>query len=71
MLIFDRAYLYSYFSGSLHKIRKSLKKEHNIEISHQSIENIIFYSNYEIEHENWTFSRYYLFNSLWVKQNGK
>lgn len=30
------------FSGSLHKIRKSLKKEHNIEISHQSIENIIF-----------------------------
>ena len=30
------------FSESLHKIRKSLKKEHNIEISHQSIENIIF-----------------------------
>ena len=64
-------YLYSYFSGSLHKIRKSLKKEHNIEISHQSIENIIFNSNYEIEHENWTFSGYYLFDSLWVKQNGK
>lgn len=39
-------YLYSYFSRKLHKIRKSLKKEHDIEISHQSIENIIFNSNY-------------------------
>ena len=48
-----------------------MKKEHNIEISHQSIENIIFNSNYEIEHKNWTFSGYYLFDSLWVKQNGK
>ena len=64
-------YLYSYFNGSLHKIRKSLKKEHNIEISHQSIENIIFKSNYEIEHKNWTYSGYYLFDSLWVRQNGK
>ena len=64
-------YLYSYFNASPHKIRKSLKKEHNIEISHQSIENIIFNSNYEIEHKNWTFSGYYLFDSLWVKQNGK
>ena len=53
-------YLYSYFNGSLHKIRKSLKKEHNIEISHQSIENIIFNSNYEIEHKNWTYSGYLL-----------
>lgn len=48
-------YLCGYFSGSLHKIRKSLKKEHNIEISYQSMGNIIFGSNYEIEHENWTF----------------
>ena len=63
-------YLYSYFNGSLHKIRKSLKKEHNIEISHQSIENIILKSNYEIKHENWTFSGYYLFDSLWVRKNG-
>ena len=59
------------FSGSLHKIPKSLKKEHNIEISHQSIENIIFNSNYEIEHENWTLSGYCLFDSLWVKQKGE
>ena len=64
-------YLYSYFNGSLHKIRKSLKKEHNIEISHQSIENIILKSEYEIEHGNWTFSGYYLFDALWVKKNGK
>lgn len=63
-------YLYSYFNGSLHKIRKSLKKEHNIEISHQSIENIILKSEYEIKHENWTFSGYYLFDTLWVKKNG-
>ena len=27
-------HLYSYFSGSLRKIQKSLKVEHNIEISH-------------------------------------
>ena len=64
-------YLYSYFNGSLHKIRKSLKKEHGIEISHQSIENIILKSEYEIEHRNWTFSGYYLFDALWVKKNGK
>lgn len=45
------------FSGSLHKIPKSLKKEHNIEISHQSIENIIFKSNHEIEHKKLDFFR--------------
>ena len=48
-----------------------MKKEHNIEISHQSIENIILKSEYEIEHRNWTFSGYYLFDALWVKKNGK
>ena len=48
-----------------------MKKEHNIEISHQSIENIILKSEYEIEHKNWTFSGYYLFDALWVKKNGK
>ena len=63
-------YLYSCFDGSLHKIRKSLKKEHNIKISHQSIENIILDSEYEIKHENWSFSGYYLFDALWVKKNG-
>ncbi len=33
-------HLYSIFTGSLHKIQKSLKIEHNIEISHQSIETL-------------------------------
>ena len=61
-------YLYSYFNRSLHKIRKSLKKEHIIEISHQSMENIILNSEYEIKH--WTFLGYYLFDALWVKKNG-
>ena len=63
-------YLYSYFNGRPHKIRKSLKKEHNIEISHQSIENTTLNSEYEIKHENWTFSGYYLFDALSVKKNG-
>ena len=49
------------FSGSLHKIRKSLKKEHNIEISHQSIENIIFLNLIiKLSIKNWTFSGYLL-----------
>ena len=64
-------YLYSNFGTSLHKIRKSLKREHEIEISHQSIENIILNSDYKTIHENWTYSGYYLFDSLWVKKNGK
>ena len=64
-------YLYSYFNGSIHKIRKPLKKEHNIELSHQSIENIILKSKYEINLRNWTFSGYYLFDALWVEKNGK
>ena len=64
-------YLYSNFGTSLHKIRKSLKREHRIEISHQSIENIILNSDYKINHDNWTYSGYYLFDSLWVKKNGK
>ena len=38
--------------GVFIKIRKSLKKEHNIEISHQSIENIILRSDYGVKHEN-------------------
>ena len=64
-------YLYSNFGTSLHKIRKSLKREHRIEISHQSIENIILNSDYKINHENWTYSGYYLFDSLLVKKNRK
>ena len=53
------------------KIRFDLKQQHNIEISHQSIENILLESNYQFNYENWTYSGYYLFDSLWVKINGE
>ena len=53
------------------KIRFDLKQQHNVEISHQSIENILLNSNYQFNYENWTYSGYYLFDSLWVKINGE
>jgi len=53
------------------KIRFDLKQQHNVEISHQSIENILLESNYQFNYENWTYSGYYLFDSLWVKINGE
>ena len=39
-------------------------------ISHQSIENIILKSKIENKVQPWTYSGYYLFDSLWVKING-
>lgn len=62
--------LYQIYGAGLHKIRFNLKQEHNIEISHQSIENILLNSDYEFDYENWSYSGYYLFDSLWVKING-
>ena len=62
--------LYQIYGAGLHKIRFDLKKQHNIEISHQSIENILLNSNYQFNYQNWTYSGYYLFDSLWVKING-
>ena len=57
------------FSGSLHKIRKSLKKEHNIEISHQSIENIIFLNLImKLSIEIGLFPDITCLTVLWVKQ---
>ena len=64
-------HLYSIFTGSLHKIQKSLKIEHNIEISHQSIENIILLSDFELELDNWSLSGYYIFDALWVRKDGE
>ena len=63
--------IYSIYGASLHKIRYGLKKEHNVNISHQSIENII--KSYEIEETTsfWSYSGFYLFDALWVKINGK
>ena len=62
--------LYQIYGASLHKIRFDLKQHHNIEISHQSIENILLSSHYQFNYGNWTYSGYYLFDSLWVKING-
>lgn len=62
--------LYQIYGAGLHKIRFNLKQEHNIEISHQSIENILLKLDYEFNYENWSYSGYYLFDSLWVKING-
>ena len=63
--------LYQIYGAGLHKIRFDLKQQHNIEISHQSIENILLNSNYEFNYENRSYSGYYLFDSLWVKINGE
>ncbi len=63
--------IYSCFSASIHNIRKFLNKEHNIKISHQTIENIILGSESKKEPEKWSLSGYYCFDSLWVKKNGK
>ena len=45
-------HLYSFFHGSIRKIHKSLKKEHNIKISYQSIENILLFSDFNFENED-------------------
>ena len=37
--------LYQIYGAGLHKIRFDLKQQHNIEISHQSLENILLNSN--------------------------
>ena len=63
--------LYQIYGAGLHKMRFDLKQQHNIEISHQSIENILLNSNYGFNYENRTYSGYYLFDSLWVKINGE
>ena len=62
--------LYQIYGAGLHKIRFDLNQQHNIKISHQSIENILLASNYQFNYQNWTYSGYYLFDSLWVKING-
>ena len=64
-------HLYSLFTGTLYKIQESLIKEHNINISHQTIENIILTSEFPLEFSDWSLSGYYQFDALWVKKNGK
>ena len=64
-------HLYSHFTGSIYKIQKSLKEEHNICISHQSIENIILMSEISLNFPNISLSGYYEFDALWVRKNEK
>ena len=42
--------LYQIYGARLHKIRFNLKQQHNVEISHQSIENILLKSKYEFNY---------------------
>ena len=61
---------YAIHGSSIYKIKYELKKQFNVDISHQSIENVI--KNYKNENKPkyWSYSGYYLFDSLWVKING-
>lgn len=63
-------HLYCYFTGSLYKIQKSIDKEHKINISHQTIENVILKSEIELEFPDGVLSGYYGFDALWVRKNG-
>ena len=56
---------------SLNKIRYDLKERWNVDISHQSIQNMIMKTEMPDEDEFWTYSGYYLFDSLWTKISGK
>ena len=64
--------LYSIFGNSIYKIKYWLKKkDYHINISHQSIENIILSHKTEYKVKNEPYSGYYLFDSLWIKINGQ
>lgn len=63
--------LYSTFGNSIYKIQHYLKEQFKVDLSHQTIENIILSFKKEIKVQNWTYSGYYLFDSLWVKINGQ
>ena len=64
-------HLYSVFGSSIYKIQEELKNGYNVEISHQTIERVLLDFNFVKKHEPWTLSGYYLFDSLWVKIEGK
>ena len=64
-------YLYSLYGNSIYKIQEDLNEEFKVDISHQTIERVLLSFNFNKKHEPWTFSGYYLFDSLWVKIEGK
>ena len=63
--------LYSNFGDSIYKIQYCLKEQFKVNLSYQTIENIILSFKKEFKVQNWTYSGYYLFDSLWVKINGQ
>ena len=70
--VFDSIFnLYSIFGDSVYKIQYALKKEHNIDISHQTIENALLNSGCIKNIDYGRYSGYYLFDTLWVKIYGK
>ena len=63
--------LYSNFGNSIYKIQHCLKEQFKVDLSYQTIENILLSFKKEFKVQNWTYSGYYLFDSLWVKINGQ
>ena len=64
--------LYSIFGNSIYKNQILVKKkDYHVNISHQSIENIILSHKTEYKVKNKPYSGYYLFDSLWIKINGQ
>ena len=46
-----------------------LKEIHNVDISYQSVENILLGLEYDFDNDFYSLSGYYLFDALWVKIN--
>ena len=67
---FSKHLVYQYF-GSLKKVSETLKKEYNISVSHQTIENWLNTENTKSEENNNRYSGYYIFDVEWIKINGK
>ena len=64
-------HLYSLYGNSINKIQEDLNEEFNVDISHQTIERVLLSFDFNKKHKPWTLSGYYLFDSLWVKIEGK
>ena len=60
---------YSIGGDSIRKIMHRLKEIHNVDISYQSVENILLGFEYDFDNGFYSFSGYYLFDALWVKIN--
>lgn len=63
--------LISQFLGSLNEVRKTIFKEFNVSVSHQTIENWLKEEKTKNKPDNDYFSGYYVFDVEWIKINGK